>query len=75
MDNGKTLSILGFILGLISCVLNFWGLVGIAAVICCGIALSKPTANKTFAWIGMILGICNILYAAITLVLAAEWLL
>lgn len=69
-SSGRTLSIIGFIMGLVSWFLNFWGLVGIAAVVIGFVSLTKKGCNKTFAWIGIISGICNIIYACITIIIA-----
>ena len=67
------LALLGFIFGLISWILNFFGLVGMAAVVlsCLGLAkLEKgDSKGKIFSIIGLISGICNIIYAVIVIII------
>lgn len=71
----KTLNIMaliGFIAGLISWLINLWGIVGITACIFSGIGLgkfnSKTENNKWMAIIGIISGGINIIYAAIQII-------
>jgi len=67
----NTMALIGFITGLISWLLNFWGIVGIIACIFSGIGLgkfnSKTENNKWMAVIGIISGGINIIYALIIL--------
>ncbi|WP_057878141.1 zinc-ribbon domain-containing protein [Levilactobacillus paucivorans] len=62
-------ALIGLILGLISWLLNFWGIVGITAVVFSAIALNRHVSgtDKTFAIIGLASGIFNILYAVMQL--------
>ncbi|MBU5455321.1 DUF4190 domain-containing protein [Caproiciproducens sp. MSJ-32] len=67
-DNGtNALAITGFILGLISWFLNFFGIVAILAIIFSAISFSqikrKNQKGKVFAIIGLISGIANLIYA------------
>ncbi|GMO28786.1 MAG: hypothetical protein Ta2B_09720 [Termitinemataceae bacterium] len=63
----NTMALIGFISGLISLLLNFWGIVGIIACIFSGIGLgkfnSKTENNKWMAILGILLGIYSIIYA------------
>ncbi len=62
----NTFAITGFVLALISLLLNFWGIMGILATVFSAIALSKiATSNekgKGMAIAGLIIGIVSILY-------------
>lgn len=61
------LSIAGFVLGIISCFLNFFGIVGIVAVVLSSIGLSQISRDyqkgKVLAIIGIVLGAINIIFA------------
>ena len=65
----NTLSIIGFVISLISLFLNFFGIVGIGAVIVSVIALmqikEKNENGKGFALTGVIVGSVSVLYAFI----------
>ena len=73
-SNGSynSLSIAGFILGIISCFLNFWGIVGIVAVVLSAIGLSQiykaQEKGKVLAILGIILATINIIYAVCILI-------
>jgi hypothetical protein len=58
-------ALLGVIFGGISWLLNFWGVVGILAVVFSILALNRHLegTNKTIAIIGLVSGVINILYA------------
>lgn len=58
-------ALLGVIFGGISWLLNFWGIVGIIAVVFSILALNRHIegTNKVIAIIGLVSGIVNILYA------------
>lgn len=68
------LSIIGIVLAGVSLLLNFWGIVGIAAVIISSIALvqikNTNEKGKALAVVGISVGGFSILYAAIILVMA-----
>ena len=59
--------IAGFVLGLISWFLNFFGIVGIIAIVFSAIGLSQLSRTnqkgKVLAIIGLVLGIINVIYA------------
>ena len=59
--------IAGFVLGLISCFLNFCGIVGIIAIVFSAIGLSQLSRThqkgKALAIIGLVSGIANVIYA------------
>lgn len=61
--------IVGFVLGLISWFLNFWGIVGIIAIVFSAIGLSQLSRTnqkgKVLAIIGLVSGIVNVIYAFI----------
>ena len=61
------LSIAGFVLGIISCFLNFFGIIGIVAVVLSSIGLSQISRDyqkgKALAIIGLVLGTINIIFA------------
>ena len=63
----KGLSIAGFVLGIISCFLNFFGIIGIVAVVLSSIGLSQISRDyqkgKALAIIGIVLGTINIIFA------------
>jgi len=61
----ETFALVGFIVGLISWIINLWGLVGIVAVVFSVLALNKKVegTSKTFSIIGLVSGGINILYA------------
>ena len=60
-------AIVGFVLGIISFFLNFFGIVGILAVVFSAIGLSQISKNqqkgKVLAILGIIFGAINIIYA------------
>lgn len=64
-------AVAGFVLGLISWFFNLWGIVGILAIAfsVAGISKAKFCADrgKAFAIIGLIFGIINTLYAALSI--------
>lgn len=68
-DNTKRplnrMALLGLVIGLISWLLNFWGIVGIIAVVFSILALNQQLTHteKILAWIGLGSGAFNILYA------------
>ena len=68
----NTFAIAGFVLGLISWFLNLWGIIGTLAIVFSALGLSKlkvyNNKGKVFAIIGLISGICNVLYFVIRLV-------
>ena len=59
--------IVGFVLGLISWFLNFFGIIGIIAIVFSAIGLSQLSRTnqkgKVLAIIGLVLGIINVIYA------------
>lgn len=58
-------ALVGFILGLVSWLLNFWGIVAITAIVFSALALSNPHLNsqrKAFSIVGLVSGIINLLY-------------
>ena len=61
------LSIAGFVLGIITCFLNFFGIIGIVAVVLSSIGLSQISRDyqkgKALAIIGIVLGTINIIFA------------
>lgn len=63
------MAIAGFVLGLVSFLLNFWGIVGALAIIFSAIGLSQVSKSKqkgkVFAIVGLISGIINVIYAFI----------
>lgn len=68
----NTFAIAGFVLGLISWFLNLWGIIGTLAIVFSALGLSKlkfvNNKGKVFAIIGLISGICNVLYFVIRLI-------
>ncbi|OUA85670.1 zinc ribbon domain-containing protein [Bacillus thuringiensis] len=58
-------SLVGFITGLISWFINLWGLIGSVAIVFSILDLNKKVTgtSKTFAIVGVITGIINVLYA------------
>ena len=66
-NSTNVMTIVGFVLGLVSFFLNFWGIVGVLAIVFSAIGLSKISKTgekgKVFAIIGLISGIINVLYA------------
>ncbi|AND10098.1 hypothetical protein Bt4C1_23625 [Bacillus thuringiensis serovar alesti] len=58
-------SLVGFITGLISWFINLWGLIGSVAIVFSILGLNKKVTDtsKTFAIVGVISGIINVLYA------------
>lgn len=70
-STNNSLAIVGFVLGIISFFLNFFGIVGISAVVVSSIALTQISKNsekgKVFAILGIIFGAINIIYACITI--------
>ena len=74
VDNSyNVLTIVGFVLGIISFFLNFWGIVGIAAVIISAVGIAqiykKFQKGKVLGILGIVFGAINIIYASIVLVL------
>lgn len=67
----NTLSLIGFVVALISLLLNFWGIVGIAATIISvlGLQQAKSTGQKGvgLASAGIGIGGCSILFGVISL--------
>lgn len=65
------LAIAGFVLGIISFFLNFWGIVGILAVVLSAIGLSQLTKKsqkgKVLGILGIVFGAINIIYAVIVI--------
>ena len=63
--------IAGFVLGLISWFLDFFGIVGIMAIVFSAIGLSQLSRTnqkgKVLAIIGLVLGITNVIYAVLGL--------
>ena len=70
----NTLSIVGFVIGLVSWFLNFWGLMGIAALVISILGLlscrQKNEKGQVFAIVGICSGVVNIIYAVVTMVQA-----
>ena len=70
-STNNSLAIVGFVLGIISFFLNFFGIIGILAVVFSSIALTQISKNgekgKIFAILGIIFGGINILYAVVTI--------
>lgn len=70
-SSDNTLAVLGFVISLISLILNFFGLVGIAAVIISVLGLIKvETYNgkgKSMAIIGIAIGVFSIFYGLLTI--------
>ncbi|HDR7793994.1 TPA: zinc ribbon domain-containing protein [Bacillus luti] len=66
----EVFSLVGFITGLISWFINFWGLVGTIAIVFSILGLNKKVTgtSKVFAIIGVVSGIINVLYAFMLLV-------
>ncbi|MDV4149901.1 DUF4190 domain-containing protein [Clostridium sp. AL.422] len=66
-DSTNAMTIVGFVLGLVSWFLNFWGIVGVLAIVFSAIGLSQISKTKqkgkVFAIVGLISGIINVLYA------------
>lgn len=65
-ENKNTMAITGFVIAIVSLILNFGGLVGLAATIVSGIGLSKAKNfdgnGKGLAIAGLIIGIVSIIY-------------
>jgi Domain of unknown function (DUF4190) len=65
------MAIVGLVLGIVSWFLNFWGIVGILAIVFSAIALSQVSntsqKGKGFAIFGLVSGIINLLYAFIVI--------
>jgi len=63
------MAITGFVLGLVSCFLNFTGIMGTLAIIFSSIGLAQTSGNgrkgKGMSIAGLVLGIINVLYAGI----------
>jgi hypothetical protein len=68
----NTMALIGFIIGLISLLLNFFGIMGIIACIFSGVGLgnfnSKTENNKWMAVIGLLCGIFSVIYGLIKVV-------
>ncbi|PFL22539.1 zinc ribbon domain-containing protein [Bacillus cereus] len=66
----EVFSLVGFITGLISWFINLWGLVGSVAIVFSILGLNKQVTgtSKTFAIVGMVSGIINVLYAVTLLI-------
>jgi len=56
-------AVAGFVLGLVSCFLNFFGIVAILAITFSSIAIGQRHTKKGLAITGLILGMLNLLYA------------
>ena len=69
----NTLSVVGFVLACISFFLNFWGVVGIAAVISSTLGLIQinkcSEKGKGMAIAGISIGIFSIIYAFVLLLI------
>ena len=69
----NVLAIIGFIVACISFLLNFWGIVGIAAVVLSSLGLIQINKNgekgKKLAIAGIVLGAISIVYAFILLLI------
>ena len=67
----NTLAIIGFVIALISLLLNFFGLVGIAAVIVSVLGLIKVEKHngngKAMAITGLVIGAISVVYGLITI--------
>lgn len=67
----NALSIVGFVIGLVSWFLNFWGLMGIAALVVSILGLlgchRKNEKGMVFAIVGICSGVVNIIYAIVTM--------
>ncbi|MDZ4957415.1 DUF4190 domain-containing protein [Clostridium perfringens] len=65
------MAIAGLVLGIVSWFLNFWGIIGILAIVFSAIALSQVSntsqKGKGFAIFGLISGIINAIYAFIVI--------
>jgi hypothetical protein len=65
--NNNTMLLIGFITGIISLLLSFYGIVGIFACTFSGVGLGKFNSetenNKWMGIVGIISGICSILYS------------
>ncbi|MBU5294462.1 DUF4190 domain-containing protein [Anaerosalibacter bizertensis] len=70
-DQTNSLAIAGLVLGLVSWFLNFFGIVGILAIVFSAIALSQikreSSKGKGFAIVGLISGIINVIYATVVI--------
>lgn len=66
----EVFSLVGFITGLISWFINLWGLIGTIAIVFSILGLNKKVTgtSKTFAIVGMVSGIINVLYAVMLLI-------
>ncbi|MGH0429219.1 zinc ribbon domain-containing protein [Bacillus hominis] len=66
----EVFSLVGFITGLISWFINFWGLIGTIAIVFSILGLNKQVTgtSKTFAIVGLVSGIINVLYAVALLI-------
>lgn len=71
-NSKNTYATIGFILGIVSWILSFFGIVGILAIVFSSLGLSNlPKCNnkgKAFSIIGLIMGICSVVYAVITFI-------
>ena len=67
----NTMCLIGFIISLISLILNFWGIVGIAGTVVSAIGLSqcekKKEGGKSLAIAGLCVGGFSIIFGAFTL--------
>ena len=73
VDNSyNVLTIAGFVLGIISFFLNFFGIVGILAVVISAIGIAqiskKFQKGKVLGILGIVFGAINIIYACIVLI-------
>ena len=66
-SNSNLFGVLSVVVGGISLLINFWGAVGIAAVILGAIALEKHEPRKVMPIIGIIVGAFSILYALVAI--------
>ncbi|MBP3971119.1 zinc ribbon domain-containing protein [Bacillus sp. WL1] len=66
----EVFSLVGFITGLISWFINLWGLIGSVAIVFSILGLNKKVTgmSKTFAIVGLVSGIINVLYAVMLLI-------
>lgn len=67
----NTFAIVGFVIGILSLLINFFGLVGIAAVIVSVVGLKQVQENnekgKGLAIAGLVIGIFSVIYGVISL--------
>lgn len=72
----NSMAVAGFVTGLISLFLNFWGIVGLVATILSAVGLSQirktNAKGKGLAIVGLILGIFSILYGVFVIIQIAN---